>query len=168
MVNNQSHFMWVLVFGKRCFVTFPFHNLHEQIGQAQLNQRVCHIRRCKISRLLFADDLVLLASLESGLQHALNGFADACDIAGMKISTSKTEVLHLSRNPVQCSLQVGDVPLKQVEKFKYLEVVFTSDERQDKKIGCSVTDLITNHTGFEPISQSYCSEIEQHNSKLRL
>ena len=58
------------------------------------------IKRCKISWLLFADDLVLLASSESGLQHALNAFAIACDIAGMKISTSKTAVLHLSRKPV--------------------------------------------------------------------
>ena len=32
---------------------------------------------CKISRLLFADDLVLLSSTESGLQRALNSFADA-------------------------------------------------------------------------------------------
>ena len=87
------------------------------------------IRRCKISRLLLADDLVLLASSESGLQHVLNGFAAACDIAGMKISTSKTEVLHLSRNPVQCSLQVGEVSLKQVEKFKYLGVAFTPFSR---------------------------------------
>ena len=51
------------------------------------------IGRCKISRLLFADDLVLLASSESGLQHALNGSAATCDIAGVKISTSKTEIL---------------------------------------------------------------------------
>ena len=92
------------------------------------------IGRCKISRLLFADDLVLLAFAESGLQHALNGFADACDIAGMKISTPKTEVLHLSRNPIQCSLLVGGVLLKQVEKFEYLGVAFTSDERQDKEL----------------------------------
>ena len=78
------------------------------------------IGRCKISRVLFADGLVLLASSESSLQQALNGFAATCDIAGMKISTSKTEVPHLSRNPVQCSLQVGCVSLKQVKKFKHL------------------------------------------------
>ena len=34
------------------------------------------IGNCKISRLLFADDLVLLSSTESGLQRALNSFAD--------------------------------------------------------------------------------------------
>ena len=92
------------------------------------------IGRCKINRLLFADDLVLLASSEFGLQHALNGFAAACDIAGMKISPSKTEVLHLSRNPVQCFLQVGDVSLKQVEKLKYPRIAFSSDRRQSKDL----------------------------------
>ena len=89
---------------------------------------------CKINRLLFADNLVLFADSESGLQRALDGFQAACKIAGMKISTSKTEILHLSRNPDQCSLQVDGVSLKQVEKFKYLGVAFTSDGRQDEEI----------------------------------
>ena len=88
----------------------------------------------KISRLLFADDLVLLASTESGLQHSLSSFAAACNTAGMKISTKKTEVLHLSRKPDQCNLQVDGVTLKQVEKFKYLGVTFTNDGRQDAEI----------------------------------
>ena len=92
------------------------------------------IGNCKISRLLFADDLVLLSSTESGLQRALNSFADACNTAGMKISTVKTEVLHLSRNPDQCVLQVNGATLKQVEKFKYLGVAFTSDGKQDEEL----------------------------------
>jgi len=49
------------------------------------------IGNCKINRLLFAKDLVLLSSTESGLQRALNDFAAVCDITGMKISTTKTE-----------------------------------------------------------------------------
>ena len=92
------------------------------------------IGNCKISLLLFADDLVLLSSTESGLQRALNSFEDACNTAGMKISTAKTEVLHLSRNPDQCVLQVNGATLKQVEKFKYLGVAFTSDGRQHEEL----------------------------------
>ena len=88
----------------------------------------------KISRLLFADVFVLLSSTESGLQRALCSFADACDTTGMKISAAKTEVLHLSRNPDQCVLQVNGAKLKQVEKFKYLGVAFTSDGRQDEEL----------------------------------
>ena len=60
-----------------------------------------------ISCLLFADDLVLLFSTESGLQRALNSFADACDTARIKMGTAKTKVLHLSRDADQCSLQVN-------------------------------------------------------------
>ena len=97
------------------------------------------IGNCKISRLVFADDLVLLSFTESVVQHAINNFADACDTAGMKTSTAKTEVLHLSRNPDQCVLQVNGATLKQVEKFKYLGVAFTSggwqDEELDTRIG---------------------------------
>ena len=65
------------------------------------------IGRCKISRFLFADDLVLLASFEAGLQQALNGFAAACGIAGIKIRTFKTEVLYLLRNSVQSIIEAG-------------------------------------------------------------
>ena len=90
------------------------------------------IGNCKISRLLFADDLFLLSSTESVLQRALNSFANACNTAGMKISTAKTEVLHFSRNSGQCVLQVNGATLKQVEKFKHLGVAITSDGRQTK------------------------------------
>ena len=52
----------------------------------------------------------------------------------MKISTAKTEVLHLSSNPDQCVLQVSGATLKQVERFKYLGVGFTRDGRQDEEL----------------------------------
>ena len=92
------------------------------------------IGNCKISRQLFADDLVLLSSTKSGLQRALNSFAGASNTTGMKISTVKTEVLYLSRNPDQCVLQVNGATMKHIEKFKYLRVAFASDGRQDKKL----------------------------------
>ena len=71
------------------------------------------IGRCKISRLLFASGLLLLASSESFLHYELNGFVAACDITGMNISTFKLEVQHLPKNPVvQGCLQVEGVSLK--------------------------------------------------------
>ena len=38
------------------------------------------------------------------------------------------------RNPVQYSLQVGGISLKQMGKFKYRRVAFTSDGRQDEEL----------------------------------
>ena len=52
----------------------------------------------------------------------------------MNISTDKTEVRHLSRNPDQCLLQVDRAIRKQVEKIHYLVVAFTSDKKQDGEL----------------------------------
>ena len=57
----------------------------------------------------------------------------------MKISTAKTEVLHLSRNPDQSVLQVNGATPKQVEKFKYLGVTFMSDGRQDEELDTQIS-----------------------------
>ena len=67
------------------------------------------IGECTVQRLLFADGLVLLHSTQNGLQQALDRFSDACSVVGMKISTTKTETMCLSRQPKQCSFQVGGV-----------------------------------------------------------
>ena len=84
---------------------------------------------CNVWHLLFADDLALLSSNKSDLQYALDWFFDACLDAGIK-----TEIMCLSRRPVQCSFQTNAVTLKQTKKFKYLGVTFLSDGRQDNKL----------------------------------
>ena len=50
---------------------------------------------CTVPHLLFADDFVLLDSTQIGLQQALDRFSDACCVAKTKISTTKTESMHL-------------------------------------------------------------------------
>ena len=126
--------MWVLVFGKGCVLSTLIFIIYTNWWDKLSRTNECvTIGSCKIIRLLFAGNIVLLASSESGLQRALNGFAASSDIAGMKIISSKTEILHLSRNPVQCFLQVIGISLKQVKKFKYVGVAFISDVRQDEE-----------------------------------
>ncbi|KAI3376014.1 hypothetical protein L3Q82_016550 [Scortum barcoo] len=61
----------------------------------------------RISSLLFADDVVLMASSGQDLQHVLERFAAECEAAGMRISTSKSEAMVLDRKRVACPLQVG-------------------------------------------------------------
>ncbi len=82
-----------------------------------------------ISSLLFADDVVVLATSDQDLQHALGRFAAECEAAGMRISASKSEAVFLSPKRVASPLQVGGVLLPQVEEFKYLGVLFTSEGR---------------------------------------
>ncbi|KAK3512519.1 hypothetical protein QTP70_015647, partial [Hemibagrus guttatus] len=88
----------------------------------------------RISSLIFADDVVLLASSSLDLQHALGSFAAECEAAGMKVSTSKSEAMVLDWKKVACTLQVGGEVLPQMEEFKYLGVLFTSEGRMDREI----------------------------------
>ncbi|CAL9687123.1 unnamed protein product [Knipowitschia caucasica] len=88
----------------------------------------------RISSLLFADDVVLLAPTNQDLQHALGRFAAECEAAGMRISTSKSEAMVLNRKKVPCPLQVGGEVLPQVEEFKYLGVLFMSEGRMEHEI----------------------------------
>ena len=81
---------------------------------------------CNVWHLLFADDFALLSLNKSDLLYALDQFFDACLDARMKISTAKTEIMCLSRYPVQCFFQTNGVTFKQTEKFKYLGVTFSS------------------------------------------
>ncbi|KAK3540973.1 hypothetical protein QTP86_007687 [Hemibagrus guttatus] len=93
----------------------------------------------RISSLIFADDVVLLAPSSLDLQHALGHFAAECEVAGMRVSTSKSEAMVLDRKKVACTLQVGGEVLPQVEEFKYLGVLFTSEGRMDREIGAAAT-----------------------------
>ncbi|TWW64140.1 hypothetical protein D4764_03G0011480 [Takifugu flavidus] len=88
----------------------------------------------KISSLLFVDDVVLLAPSNRDLQEMLGLFATECEAAGMRISTSKSESMVLAWKKVECLLQVGEEVLPQVEEFKYLGILFTSEGRMEREI----------------------------------
>ncbi|XP_068573506.1 uncharacterized protein, partial [Cebidichthys violaceus] len=66
-----------------------------------------------IASLLFADDVVLLASSDRDLQHSLGRFAAECEVAGMRVG-------------MEC--------LPQANEFKYLGVLFTSEDKMEREI----------------------------------
>ena len=102
---------------------------------------VCHEKKLKnqLPALCWGFDS---ASTESGLQRTLNRLAAADDTARIKISTVKIDVLHVSGNTNQCLLQLNGATQKQVYKFKYLEVVFTSDRRHDEELDIRISKAI--------------------------
>ncbi|KAI3353748.1 hypothetical protein L3Q82_004979 [Scortum barcoo] len=77
---------------------------------------------------------ILWGVLHQDLQHVLERFAAECEAAGMRISTSKSEAMVLDRKRVACPLRVGGEVLPQVEEFKYLGVLFTSEGKMEREI----------------------------------
>lgn len=77
--------------------------------------------------LLFADDVVLLASLVDDIQNSLERFTAESEVAGMKINTSKLEVKVLSQKTVGCLLWGRRLS-------KYLGVLFTSSRKMQQVV----------------------------------
>jgi len=113
---------------------------------------------CRKNRLLFADELVLHAWIFStgSSVHIWSFFSSAaCDQAGTKISTKKIEVLCLSGRPRQCILHVSGNTLQQVETFKFLGVVFTSDGSRNKGIDSRIGEANAI------LGELYCSVVSK-------
>ena len=85
--------------------------------------------------LLFADDVVLLAPFVEDLRLSLERFTAECEVAGMRVSTSKSKTMVLSQKRVKSLLLVGSEVRPQVEEFKNIGVLFTSDGRREREIG---------------------------------
>ena len=106
-----------------------------------------------ITSLLFADDVVLMASSVVDLQCSLDQFAAECEAAGMRISTSNSEAMALSRKAVDCLLQneteMGNESLPQVKEFKYLRILFMSEGMMgcetDQRVGAAGAVLQAFH-----------------------
>ena len=72
-------------------VSNPVCDIQEWDPEAQLSEEGVQFGNLRIASLLFADDMVLLASSNHDLQHALRRFAAECETSGMKVSTSKSK-----------------------------------------------------------------------------
>lgn len=57
-----------------------------------------------MTSLLFAGDVVLLASSKQDLQHADEQTDAKCEVVGMRISRSKAEYMGLSQKGIDCSI----------------------------------------------------------------
>jgi len=93
------------------------------------------VRNSRFNHFLFVDELVLHAWIFStGSSARIWSVLFCVRPCRNENQRWKIEVLCLSRRPRQCFLQVNGNTLQQVKTFKYLGVVFTSDESPNKGI----------------------------------
>lgn len=79
-----------------------------------------------INSLLFADDMVLIAESEQGLQDLLNALYDWCFKWRLKVNESKSKIIHFRKSNVpltNAKFQFGTCELEKVSHYKYLGVL---------------------------------------------
>jgi len=89
-----------------------------------------------INNLRYADDTVLIADSEEGLQALISAVTEKSEAMGLQLNARKTECMVVSKkkdNPV-CNITCKGVKIKQVENFKYLGFTITSTVKCDNEI----------------------------------
>lgn len=97
-------------------LTDLFLGFHGQDLEAQPRPGVCS--GVGVPSLLFADDVILLASFVSDLQHPLERFPAECEAAGLRMSTLRSQAMVLCQKIVESSVLGGGL-LPQAREFKY-------------------------------------------------
>ena len=97
------------------------------------------VREVKLSTgevgvLPYADDMVLMAESEEGLQSNLQVVSEAMVRWDLKVNWRKTKVMKVARERGDCEVRVGDQAIEQVDEIKYLGVMLSSDGRMQKEM----------------------------------
>lgn len=98
----------------------------------------------RIHSLYYADDALLVAESEDDLQRLLYTFKNTAEKYNMKISTTKTKSMTISREPLRCKLAIDDVTIiDQVMCFDYLGVRIHSDGNLKEEVRQQVNKAAT-------------------------
>ena len=89
-----------------------------------------------INNIRYADDIVLIAATEEGLQQLLDEVNSNGESKGLSINHKRTKCMVISKSetPPTCTLKLGDIKIEQVDNFNYLGSVVNSNGRCKKEI----------------------------------
>jgi hypothetical protein len=116
----------------RCFNLYA-----EEIGRHRtFRDTGFKINGRKISSISYADDKVLLAETPQQLQRMVNCLVTESAKYGMRVNTTKTKVMCISKERLSRPLTicVNGTQLEEVQKYKYLGAIMTSDGRDETEI----------------------------------
>ena len=84
-----------------------------------------------LNNIRYADDTVLIADSEDKLQRLVQGLMQASGEHGLKLNTSKTKVMVISKGDedVRTHINVNGEELEQVSRYNYLGSIVTRDGR---------------------------------------
>ena len=88
-----------------------------------------------INNLRYADDTVLMAENQEHLQDLLNRTVIESEQKGLSLNIKKTETMIISRNsiPLNSKIVLNEKSLRQVNSFKYLGTLITSDGKMQDR-----------------------------------
>ena len=120
-----------------CVLSPDFFNIYgEEIMSEIEDKEGVSVGGRNINNLRFADDAALIADSQEKLQRLLEAVVQASENKGLKVNIKKTCCMVISKWWVvpACNIYINGNKVQQVECFRYLGSMFTSDGRCDKEI----------------------------------
>ena len=71
---------------------------------------------CKVQRLLFADDTVLVADNVEDLKHNIAALQEAVRKQKLRVNWGKTNTMAVSRERMKCNIEVEEHSVESVEE----------------------------------------------------
>jgi len=120
-----------------CVMSPDLFNLYSELILKELEEVKAGIQvnGRRINNIRCADDTVLLASSETGLQILVNIVHTSSKRFGLKLNINTTKVMVMSKqspNEPSISLTVNNIKIEQVQHFNYLGSWITTDGRCEK------------------------------------
>lgn len=107
-----------------------------------------------INNIRYADDTVILASDINELKHLVERIQVVSEQYGLKLNTSKTKWMLISKQQQAGQLVIGTEPVERVEKYCYLGSVVNSQWNQSIEIKSRIEKSRTTFNNMKPLLTS--------------
>jgi hypothetical protein len=100
--------------------------INDIMNYIEVNDKTPVLNNMKISHLLYADDMVLLARSEEDIQKSVNSVDKFCKDWGLQVNTDKSKVMvfNTKGSLIKTNVKCGDTKLDDVMSYKYLGICF--------------------------------------------
>ena len=114
--------------------------------------------------LLYADDLVLMSTTQTGLQRLMDRLGHFCEDRGLTVNIEKTKTLVFgARKCLKMPITLKGAPIEQVESFKYLGLVF----HQNCSFKLAIATLLASARKATFCLHSRCASLRITDPKLK-